>query len=268
MSFFASLKALVAVQSQPFSAISDDGDDYIKPPSGSIFYERLPMPEGPGVEQIKMIADILPPMDLKKGPWIAGGAARRLLQGESLEKGDIDLFFKDFKSWKHFCDTLEGYELVIKTQRATTFLVHGFKVQCIKRQFYATLEEVFKDFDFSVCQVATDGFELGATKQAHLDVTDQVLRFAPGGKIAKHTLVQRLSKYVNHGMLPEPGLFELVVKSGLDYTSAYSIFSDTEAAIYDENEGAVVEEMIPTESLDDGVLRTIARQLGLEKTDV
>lgn len=246
---------------------SDDGD-FVTPPSGSLFFEVLPIPDGPGVEQITSIASLLPHLDFKNGPWIAGGSARRLLQGESLNAGDIDIFFKDYKSWKRFCDSLEQYEVIIKTTRATTYNVKGFKVQCIKRKYYMTLEEVFKDFDFSVCQIATDGRNLACTKQAHLDITDQVLRLAPCGTIAKHTLVQRLAKYVNHGLLPEPGLFELVVKSGLDYTSAYSIFSDTEAAIYDENDGSVEEEIIPVEALNDGVLRTIARRLGLEKIDV
>ena len=217
---------------------------------------------------MSLITSLLPPLNFKTGPWIAGGSARRLLQSESLDAGDIDIFFKDLKSWKEFNDALAGYEIIIKTTRATTYNIKGFKVQCIKRKYYMTLEEVFKDFDFSVCQIATDGRNLACTKQAHLDIVDQVLRLAPCGTIAKHTLVQRLAKYVNHGLLPEPGLFELVVKSSLDYTSAYNIFSSTEAAIYDDNDGVMDEEIIPVEALDEGVLRTIARKLGLEKIDV
>lgn len=249
---------------QPQTMVIDMGDDFITPPSGSLFYELVTIPSGPGVEELKSVLEVLPPLSLKEGPWVAGGCARRLLQGQSLKRGDIDLFFKSDKSWRKFCDALEKHELVVKTNRATTFLVNGLKVQCIRRKYYLTLEEVFKDFDFSVCQVATDGKYLAVTKQANLDIAKQILRFAPCGTIAKSTLVQRMSKYVNYGFIPEPGLFELIVKSGLDYVSAYSIFSDVEMAIYDEFNGEEIEEIIPVEGIDEEILRSIAQNLGLE----
>jgi hypothetical protein len=266
MSIFGILRQAVAAATSPRLSILDEDDDFLRPPQGSLFYEIIPIPEGPGVRQIKMLCDILPPMDIENGPWIAGGAARRLLQGQGLESGDVDLFFKDSRSWKQFCNVLSGFELVIKTKRASTYLVHGIKVQCIKRKFYLGLEFVFKDFDFSACQIATNGENLACTKQAHLDIVDQVLRLAPQGTIAKSTLVQRMSKYVAYGMLPEPGLFELIVKSGLDYVNAFDIFKTSEVSIYDPEVGEMVQETLPSGDLDAGVMRTIARQLGLEKT--
>jgi hypothetical protein len=269
MSFFASLKALVIPVNNVQTILSDD-DEYLSAPQGSIFYECVPIPDGPGVAQIKGILEALPPLSLKFGPWIAGGAPRRLLQGLSLEDGDVDLFFKDKKSWETFTAALEGYELVIETKRAKTFLVNGFKVQMINRKFYDCLETVFKDFDFSVCQVATDGQFIACTKQAHIDVMDGLLRFAPQGTIAKRTLIQRMTKYVGHGFVPEPGLFELIVKSGLDYVSAYDIFDRNDVSVYDINDGEMIEdeESIATDQMNEGVMRTIARRLGLEKQNV
>lgn len=255
-----SLSAIKAVTSQIFSL----DDDFVPTPSGNVFYETMPIPSGPGVQQLRDVLAVLPPLDLKRGPWICGGAARRLFQGESLEDGDIDFFFKTKASWDEFVKVLDGFELVIKTERANTYLVNGQKVQLIRRKFHLQLEEVFKDFDFSVCQIATDGNVLAATKQAHMDITDGLIRFAPGGTIAKHTLVQRMTKYVGYGFVPEPGLFELIVKSGLDYVSAYTIFEGNDVSVYDPNDGDMIEDEIPTEALDAGVMRTIARQLGLE----
>jgi len=243
-------------------------EDLVPTPSGSLFYELIPVPKGPGVEEIQNIIGLMPPLDIKTGPWIAGGAARRLLRGDSLKGGDIDLFFKDQRSWKKFCKALDDYELIVETKRAKTFRVNGFQVQCINRIFYLSLEEVFKDFDFSVCQIATDGFQIAATKQAQLDIKDDILRLAPNGKAAKHSLVQRMIKYVGHGLTPEPGLFELIIKGGLDYISAYQIFENNDVAIYDEDTGECVEEIIPTDELDASVMRTIARQLGLEVQNV
>ena len=261
MSFFSNLATIFG-----FSKSSTDDEECIPAPSGSVFYEMMPIPEGPGIQQLQDVLGLLPPVNIKTGPWIAGGCARRLLQGKSLEEADIDLFFKNTASWNEFCDHIEkqDIELVVKTDRAKTFKINGIQVQCINRRHYLSLEEVFKDFDFSVCQIATDGNQLACTAQAHKDIMDNVLRPAPNGKTAKRTLVPRMIKYTGYGFKPEPGFFELVVKSGLDYTSAYAIFEGNDIAIYDEDEGGCVEEMIPTEELDAGVMRTIARELGLE----
>lgn len=240
----------------------------IDPPSGSLSYEVIPIPEGPGVEKLQQVLSHLPQIDIEKGPWIAGGSARRLLQGEGLASGDIDIFFPNYASWEFFSKHLSSYEIIVKTKKATTFLIEGMKVQIIRRAFYKDLISVFKDFDFTVCQIATDGKNIACTKQSHLDIVDQILRLATQGTISKHTLVQRMSKYVNYGFLPELGLYEIIVRSGLDYTSAYNIFSETEVAIYDIFTGESSDDNIPSDSLNDGVLRTIARKLGLEKEDV
>ena len=264
MSFFGTL---VRVFSSSLQAVEED-DDVLPSPPGNTFYETMPIPSGPGVAELNGVLSVLPPVDLKHGPWICGGAARRLLQGMSLKDGDVDLFFKNKASWETFVKAMEPFELVIKTERANTYLVNGIKVQLIRRKFHLQLEDVFKDFDFSVCQIATDGHVLAATKQAHLDITDGLIRFAPAGTVAKHTLVQRMVKYVGYGFVPEPGLYELMVKSGLDYVSAYVIFEGNDVAVYDPNDGDMVEDEIPTEALDAGVMRTIARQLGLEVENV
>lgn len=245
--------------------LSCSNDEFIVPATGKLTYEVIPIPVGPGIDQLERVMTHLPPLDFERGPWIAGGSVRRLLQGENLDSGDIDIFFPDHASWKFFSDVLSSYEIVVKTKKATTFLVEGLKVQIIRRAFYKTLIDVFKDFDFTVCQIASDGKNIACTKQAHLDIMDQVLRLATQGKISKHTLVQRMSKYVNYGIFPEPGLFEIIIKSGLDYTSAYSIFSESDVAIYDCFTGETSEDNIPSDSLNEGVLRTIARKLGLEK---
>lgn len=250
--------------------VSEEDDCFrFEPPIQSNFFECHILPEGEGVAQIQSLLAILPEVSFKEGPWISGGAPRRLLQGRTLEEGDIDFFFKTKEQWAEFTKALEPYELIIETKRAKTFNVNGLKVQMINRKYYENLESVFKDFDFSVCQVATDGVRVAHTRQAKLDVDAQLIRFAPQGSVAKHTLVQRVSKYVGHGFMPEPGLFELIVKSGLDYVSAWSIFEGAEVAIYDEQDGSSTEgeEILSVSEVDEAVMRDCARRLGLEITN-
>lgn len=237
--------------------------DTIKTPSGSLFYEYIDIPDGPGLKQLAAILEILPPLNLRTGPWLAGGAPRRLLQSKSLEDGDVDIFFSETKDWKQFDKILGHYEEVFKSPRATTYLVNGLKVQIIKRRFYDSLDAIFKDFDFSVCQIATDGKKLGLTKQAHLDIMDNVLRFAPQGVVAKYTVVKRMAKYLKHGFLPEPGLYKTIVESGLEATSAWAIFEGAEdLSIYDHEEQ--VDQLVTAKEVNSDMLRTIARKMGLE----
>jgi hypothetical protein len=50
----------------------------------------------------KSLVNMLPPLDLETGPWIAGGAARKLFQHQNWKKGDVDVFFRDpqqFVDW-------------------------------------------------------------------------------------------------------------------------------------------------------------------------
>ena len=39
------------------------------------------------------VLSLLPPVNMMSGPWITGGAARRLWTGEDWHKGDVDVFF-------------------------------------------------------------------------------------------------------------------------------------------------------------------------------
>ena len=262
MSIFSKLLATCA-------AINDKGDDYITPPATELTIKYVPIPVGPGRAQLAEVLKLLPKPSLDFGPWIAGGAARRLLQGKTFEEGDVDFFFANFSDWQKYVDCMDEKDIVAKTKQANTYCVNGIKIQLIKRKFYKSLDKVFSDFDFSACQVATDGLEIASSEQAYDDVMNNILRFAPKGVIAKHTLVQRMAKYVGHGFIPESGMFKMIVESGLDYVSAWAIFEGSEAAIYDANDGTTeqVNTTMLVEDLNAGVLRTVARNLGLEITN-
>jgi hypothetical protein len=43
--------------------------------------------------EFKHLLSLLPPVNMQTGPWITGGSARRLWQGEDWHTGDVDVFF-------------------------------------------------------------------------------------------------------------------------------------------------------------------------------
>lgn len=220
------------------------------------------LPAGPGREQLESVLDILPPLSLKFGPWCAGGAVRRIAQGREISDGDLDFFFSNRAEWAKFDKVLKDYEELHRSNAATTYMVNGLKVQIIKRRFYDSLDELLGDFDFTVCQVATDGKRMGHTREAIKDIDDQVLRFAPQGRISKLTVIGRMVKYINHGFVPETGLFRMVVESGLDLTSAHAIFSpDRPSANYDHD--AKVDEVMDAKVFDSDAMRKAAERLGV-----
>lgn len=227
-------------------------------------YQITDLPEGPGKDQISTLLEMLPPLSLKWGPWLAGGAVRRMMQGRTIDDdGDVDFFFSDASEYLKFEKALSDYEELHASGRAKTYMVNGLKVQIIKRKFYKNLKEVFGDFDFTVCQVATDGKQVAYTQTALEDISENRLRIAPIGRISSLTVVGRLIKYVNHGFIPEAGLFRMIVQSGLDMTSAYKIFDkERPSANYDHD--AKVDEIMDAKVFDSHALRKAAAKLGLE----
>lgn len=226
-------------------------------------YETVGMPEGPGVDQLNDLLGILPPLSLKWGPWVAGGAVRRIIRGEKLDDGDIDFFFSDPSEFIKFDRALSDYEEVHSSGKAKTYIVNGLKVQIIKRTFYKDAGMMFGDFDFSACQLATDGHKIAYAEHSIEDVQNDRLRIAKVGRVTKLTIVGRMIKYINHGLVPEPGLFRMIVEAGLDVTGAHKIFDhERPAANYDHEEK--VEEILDAKVFDSNALREAAERLGVE----
>lgn len=153
----------------------------------------------------------LPPVDLELGPWITGGCARKLWFGEDWRTGDVDLFFTDMDAFNRYGALIDEsppfsingdmmkLRLHMTTTRAKTYIVAKDKdssnesiynvapkqaattrtmtVQLIKRRFHATLEDVFSDFDFTVCKFATDGKRIVACPDAIRDCEKRLLIF-------------------------------------------------------------------------------------------
>lgn len=113
----------------------------------------------------KVLGD-LPPLS-KNGPWIAGGALRRTMQGKEPDS-DFDFFFRDAEQLAAFVGMLEkrGLEKVRETQHHVHYrgrLNDGGMprdIQCIRFAFYESAEAVIDSFDYTICMLAFDGVTL------------------------------------------------------------------------------------------------------------
>lgn len=108
----------------------------------------------------------LPPLS-KDGPWLAGGALRRTLQGKDPDS-DFDFFFRDADQLKAFVLKLEarGLSKVQETQHHVHYRGRlgdcglDRDIQCIRFAFYSDAASVIDSFDYTICMFAFDGTTL------------------------------------------------------------------------------------------------------------
>lgn len=134
----------------------------------------------------------------KHGPWLAGGAVRRLCAGEHQDT-DFDFFFRDMEQYDLFCGQMRerGAEVDHENPFNTTFLYQGRTIQPIKVDFCKTLIQTLNRFDFTICQFGFDGENVVWSQDAweHLQ-TKQLVITNPINPI--YTL-QRAMKYSRQG---------------------------------------------------------------------
>lgn len=177
--------------------------------------------------------------------YIAGGAARRLWHGQQWQHHDVDLFFANKDAYdrinarlQNFCQssimpTLEIFKPLTRavelfeTNNAATYdirdpkfcptidgQVTGHKIQLIKKQWYNTLEDVWQDFDFTVCQYA-------ANKQ-YVMASDDALKDTAAARISmvKNTIkplkVARVIKYGIYGFSADKAIMQELVNKHLE----------------------------------------------------
>ena len=113
----------------------------------------------------------LPKLD-RKGPWVAGGVLRRLISGEKDIDSDIDVFFANFQQLEAFKDGLRKADCELKRENEynSTWLMGELEVQLIHIKFYKSPAELLDSFDFTLCQLATDGKTLWCAPYALWDI--------------------------------------------------------------------------------------------------
>jgi hypothetical protein len=166
---------------------------------------------------LALIIRRLPHLDLSRGPWVAGGAARRLFAREMLAGGDIDVFSKSALLAQDFMENLgrvgcvEMADLEIKKNRnfemcfGSSGLLRA-TIQVVRSRTAPTLIDLFESFDFTVCCFATDGRTIVTTPQAVSDLEGRWLRPANPAKKPTSMIGARIIKYTGYGFTPAPDL--------------------------------------------------------------
>ncbi len=118
-------------------------------------------------------------LSYENGPWLAGGAVRRSIMGDS-DRSDFDLFFSNSDSYLDVYNRLMGvvepysFEAVSSTLDVDNIVLTytppdtedssgvpiKFKVQLIHKIFYPCVEELLDSFDFTICQFALVGNDM------------------------------------------------------------------------------------------------------------
>jgi hypothetical protein len=170
---------------------------------------------------IKRLLNLIKP-NMELGPWIAGGAGLRWYQGLTTDSSDIDVWFRNRIQFEQVFNTLTSYErhfaLVCKTGNAVTlrFIIpiedrttdqpypDHFDVQLISKQFFSSPEDIIDYFDFTICQVVTDGDQVMIGPRTHHDIKHKILRF--NGDVNSTLAVRRFTKYLCRGYRPVDGM--------------------------------------------------------------
>lgn len=178
---------------------------------------------------------LLETLDIDRGCWIAGGAARAVYEGENLPaNSDIDVFgatpddldrsSKDIESRLRVTanSPLPNGSKTIKGVFTDLFEERLVTVQIIRGNYYPSLEDLFRDIDFTVAQFVTDGHVIRYTADAERDLRDRVLRVEPA-YLRKRTRPTRLIKYLNKGFTPLPGIVQWSLDLGNPKTTAMNL---------------------------------------------
>lgn len=136
---------------------------------------------------------------IDKGPWIAGGAVRKIVMNEPLADGDWDIFCRNGYQMKVIREKLKG-DWYRNYRTWTLSPEGGVRIEIIHSLLHPDLAHVFDSFDFTVCQFATDGTTLYYTPQAMQDIETRTLNCPKNG--GHESSESRIFKYFMKGFHP------------------------------------------------------------------
>lgn len=174
-------------------------------------------------ERFQQLLKRLPPLDLERGPYIAGGCARKLWTGQKWDEGDVDIFFRDPLQRQTYTEKFENNwgisqgkrgdlltdlfssrsssHLNMDTENAATyhldFKKSVLKLQLIKTRYSNSVTDLWKDFDFSISCFACDHREIIALPAAVDSAVSQ--RLTVNNPDFSKNLALRVLKYTVYG---------------------------------------------------------------------
>lgn len=160
--------------------------------------------------------------NLKQGPWIAGGACLRWYQGQPVGDSDIDVFCANAKQAADVIERVKSYgryTVKYESENAVTLEyrsedyrstkgVDRWIIQIITKRYYTSIDEIIHNFDVSVCQLGTCGFDWTVGDYTARDIREKNLRM---NMPLQADALKRLTKYWTYGYRPVPGLLDAIV---------------------------------------------------------
>lgn len=156
----------------------------------------------------------------EQGPWVAGGMGRQLAVDPTCQQfSDIDIWFSGPTSYEQCMIRLNNnfgnsmYE-TFSSDNAKTYQIGDYKVQLIRREYYNNLDAVFKQFDFTCCQVSVDeNFNIqGPGIDDARNFTLKVNRLDKRGFLARY------AKYVGYGYsMPNEVFLNIIDDEEINY---------------------------------------------------
>lgn len=155
-------------------------------------------------------------LNMDSGPWLAGGSVRKSYLGIDMGISDWDIWFKD-------ADQFNRAEKLLKDLNAsiayTSNNAISFKytekdsskehhIQIIKKRFYDNPHEIINNFDFSICQLVTDGHSILFGDNTARDLRTRTIRLVQPTMPAY--TVQRMIKYMVYGYRPDINLIRAI----------------------------------------------------------
>lgn len=147
-------------------------------------------------------------IDIAEGAWIAGGAALSAYTRQEIN--DIDLYCRDDAQQTKLMEALNMQgNISFASNNAATFKREGLKnVQVIKLNV-PTVQDAIAPFDFTVCQIATDGKgNFVASAATFADIESKTLRI---NNFVKDKFIKRWIKYNLYGYTMDPKEFKQYV---------------------------------------------------------
>jgi hypothetical protein len=133
---------------------------------------------------------------LNEGTWLGGGALRRTVLGQPLDS-DFDIFFKGQGYLDIAANLIESHgDSRDVRPHNTTFVTNGLKVQLIHK-VWESPEKVIDDFDYTNCQLITDGKDIWVGPWTLYDLGRKRLRVHKIGNV--QASLRRLIKYTKQG---------------------------------------------------------------------
>lgn len=167
------------------------------------------------------------------GPWLAGGAVRRLISRKPQES-DFDFFFRDEAQFDTFCKAVEkaGGFRTSESDFNVSFCIPAvkakpigddefspggpeLKVQAIRIAYFGSLDEALESFDFSICQCGFDGERMAFGPWTLWDLASN--RLVPGRIRYGASSLRRVIKYTRQGFtICGGGLAEMLEQAVAD----------------------------------------------------